>query len=357
MIQVWLHPRVIWADRIIRDYCPQVELILDLEQIKLNTSSLKIVIDVVQSNQCCSIEEILEYNKIFDRIVLINAETRLNILEMITQFDLPKVHFLSTGCLKYTPQQMTIKNLETTTFGEVRRAYHKNEYKGLEELKPMQSKNLYFDALLGFPKEHRDFVDKKVQDNYQDKIFKRYMKRLQSLDKLISTGQFHWPIGATVIPSDAVEHNWHISALVQFGNTNTNAGCVVPVDIYNDTCYSIVTETFYSSDFVMLTEKTAKPLIARRLFVMFAGVGYLAHLHRQGFQTFNNVIDESYDLEPDNKTRWSQAFKQVEYLCNQPQQEILQKIQPILEYNYNLFVSRDWSAEFEQAIVTAVTEF
>ena len=58
----------------------------------------------------------------------------------------------------------------------------------------------------------------------------------------------------------------------------------------------------------------------------------------------------------DDIKRWQKAFDQVKYLCSQPQQEILQRIKPILEHNYNLFVNKDWNAEFEQALVTSVLQ-
>ena len=250
---------------------------------------------------------------------------------------------------------MKITGVETC-FGEVRKLYHRTNYSALSELKPMQTKNLYFDALLGGAKEHRNFVYQQIQQNCADKIFVRYQPGGQSLDSAMANNNWHWPQGANIIPQTTQE-NWSSSQRVQFADMITNASNIIPVDVYNDTCYSIVAETMYSSDFVMLSEKTAKPLISKRLFVMFAGPGYLAHLRRLGFQTFDSVIDESYDLESDNKTRWSQAFEQVKYLCNQPQSTILQKIQPVLEHNYRLFVGRDWNKEFEQAIVTAITEF
>jgi hypothetical protein len=44
-----------------------------------------------------------------------------------------------------------------------------------------------------------------------------------------------------------------------------------------------------------MTEKTAKPIWAKRLFVMFGTPGFLKKLHELGFKTFDHVIDESYD--------------------------------------------------------------
>jgi len=352
MIKLWFPERVNWIDCIVRNH---VEIISDIEQIKTDSGSMTVVVDILQSNSSCTIKEILEYNKIFDRIVLINCETRPDVLELAKQFDLAKVYFLNIGHLTYVPHSMKIIEVETF-FGEVRKLYDRTDYESLKDIKPMLTKNLYFDALLGMPKAHRKFIYQKIQDYGVDKFFVRYQRSGQTLNDSLTSNNWHWPAGAVVIPKTD-QNNWYSGNQIQFADMTTNASNIVPVDVYNDTCYSIVAETYFNSDFILLSEKTAKPLIAKRLFVMFAGPGYLAHLHRLGFQTFESVIDESYDLEPDNETRWARAFDQVKYLCNQPQEIILQKIQPILEHNYNLFVGRDWNAEFEQAIVTAATEF
>jgi hypothetical protein len=353
MIKLWRPERTNWVDCIIQSNCDQVEIVQDLEQIKTDAESMTVVVDVFQNNVSCTIEEILEYNKLFDRIVLINCETRPDLLKIVQQFDLAKVHFVNIGHLNYVPHSMKIIGVETF-IGEIRKLYHRTDYTALKDLEPFKPKNFYFDALLGNPKKHRDLVYQKIQDHGEDKFFVRRQQPKESLEHLLKNNSWHWPDGAVIIPETNQIH-WQTSTQIQFSGTTTNVSNVVPVDIYNDTCYSIVTETIHISDYVMLTEKTAKPLIAKRLFVMFAGSGYLAHLHRLGFQTFDSVIDESYDLELNDTTRWTRAFEQVEYLCSQPQEIILQKIQPILEHNYNLFVSRDWNKEYEQAIVTAVT--
>ena len=367
MIKLWHRPgfqAVVYND--------QMELVENIQEIVPNDKVPNVVIDLMQGsevhfmqgtniNSCCTMENILEYNKIFDRIVLVNCDTSYDILKIIEKFDLPKVYFLTVGEVNYKPQHMKIIEGLETCFGEVRKLYFKTNYKSLEDLKPMASKNLYFDALLGMvsSREHREFVYQKIiQNNLNDKFYTRIQTPGDTLEFAIANNKWDWPRDAVLIPlSD--QNDWYSARRVGFANTdiNTNISNIVPVDIYNNTCYSIVAETWCSSDFVMPTEKTAKCLIAKRLFVMFAGVGYLAHLRRLGFQTFDSVIDESYDLEPNDKIRWQMAFEQVEYLCNQPQQMILQKIQSVLEHNYNLFVGRDWNAEFEQAIIAAITEF
>ena len=102
----------------------------------------------------------------------------------------------------------------------------------------------------------------------------------------------------------------------------------------------------FDNYFSFFTEKTAKPIIARRLFVAFAGQYHLRNLRRLGFETFDGIINESYDSEPDDILRWQQAWAQVEWLKQQPQAEILAQIQPRAEHNFQVMMSRDWYAEF-----------
>ena len=117
---------------------------------------------------------------------------------------------------------------------------------------------------------------------------------------------------------------------------------VIPIHVYNQTAYSIIAETGFENFYSFYTEKTAKAMLAKRLFVMFSGYKFLQNLQQIGFQTFGNVIDESYDLIPDNQQRWLAAFEQVKKLCDMDQQEVFEKIGPVVEHNYSLLMNTDW---------------
>ena len=121
---------------------------------------------------------------------------------------------------------------------------------------------------------------------------------------------------------------------VNYYNEYVQSCSVVPVSVYNQTLYSIVAETSAENSVHMPTEKTAKPMLGRRLFVVFAGAGFLQHLKNLGFKTFSEIIDETYDQIENNKQRWTEAFNQVKFLCNQPYTEISKLITPIVEHNY-----------------------
>jgi hypothetical protein len=110
---------------------------------------------------------------------------------------------------------------------------------------------------------------------------------------------------------------------------------LVPWEIYNRTWFSVVCETLGQGRVFLSAEKIAKCLQARRLFVVFAIQGFLQHYRDWGFETFGDVIDETYDSESDDVVRWSRAFEQVKSLCNQDLPSLLQKLQPRLDHNHH----------------------
>lgn len=110
----------------------------------------------------------------------------------------------------------------------------------------------------------------------------------------------------------------------------------LPIKIFDASWYSIVGETSHQNTQVFITEKTAKPIIAKRVFVLFAAQGCLEYLRSQGFQTFDGIIDESYDSEPDDRRRFDMAWEQVKLLSTLDPVEVYQRADAILEHNYNL---------------------
>jgi len=118
---------------------------------------------------------------------------------------------------------------------------------------------------------------------------------------------------------------------------------VIPTAVFNDTAYSIVAETDHDNTLSFFSEKTAKPMIYKRLFIVFSGYKFLHNLRALGFKTFDGIIDESYDLIQDDTARYSAAFEQVRWLCTQDQQAIYNQIYDILEHNYSLIMNTDWT--------------
>ena len=81
---------------------------------------------------------------------------------------------------------------------------------------------------------------------------------------------------------------------------------------YDRTRYSVVVET--RIDTIFITEKILKPLAFGHPFIAWTAPGTLARLRSLGFKTFDNCIDESYDLEKDNSKRLSMIVDEIKRL-------------------------------------------
>ena len=121
----------------------------------------------------------------------------------------------------------------------------------------------------------------------------------------------------------------------------TPMSVIVPWHIYQCSWYSVVFETHDLGQGIdFLTEKTAKCLFAKRIFLMFNGAGLLSALRDMGFKTFHGkYIDESYDSEPNDARRFSMAWEQTQRLYHTDPVEVYAYYQDVLEHNYRLIVS------------------
>jgi hypothetical protein len=128
------------------------------------------------------------------------------------------------------------------------------------------------------------------------------------------------------------------------GCPNIHPDKIVPVNIYNQSYYSLVAESASSNRFSFFTEKTAKPILAKRPFIYFSGQGYLRNLRKLGFRTFGPVIDESYDDIDDPVERWEKAWAQVIKLCQMPPPTVIAELGEILRHNHDHFIKTDWWA-------------
>ena len=70
-------------------------------------------------------------------------------------------------------------------------------------------------------------------------------------------------------------------------------------DIYLNSWFSVITETFIDDKQLLLGEKVFKPMMCSSPFMVLSSRGTLARLRELGFQTFPMLWDESYDdLDP-----------------------------------------------------------
>ena len=91
---------------------------------------------------------------------------------------------------------------------------------------------------------------------------------------------------------------------------------------YNDTSFSVVVESYMRSDAYFrnpetpnyrteVSEKLFKPLAYSHPLIVYGSEGTLRYLHREGFETFDNLWSESYDLVQNDALRFAEVTQVV----------------------------------------------
>jgi hypothetical protein len=216
----------------------------------------------------------------------------------------------------------------------------------LDSLDPYSTKPKTFDILLGQPRAHRDLIYNFVnENNLNDHVLLSYMQDPTSIQQQDATGWLSEP--GVELPEQGFRNT--ITPIVYQGR-NMSMSQVVPISVYNQTAYTLVTETNYADHYVFFTEKIVKPILARRLFLVLGGRYYLRTLRELGFQTFGGIIDESYDTVENYQQRARLLGEQIKYLISEDQQTVLDQITPIVEHNYRHMMSTNWYGNFVKEI-------
>jgi hypothetical protein len=217
------------------------------------------------------------------------------------------------------------------------------KYNSIPSIDSIKNYQRTFDVLLGGMRPHRRFVFEKLGQHRMllNECFVNLTTSANSTGT--QTTIFRTPeLDAFETTSEIVPTliNQGFSSYV----TNRRGVVIsqlVPWKVYQHSLYSIVTETNFENYF-FFSEKTAKPLYAGRLFVFFGAQGQLQDLKQLGFQTFDSIIDESYDAIDDTFKRFEKAFEQVIWLVAQDHQLLYKKMQPILQHNQRHIQDRQY---------------
>jgi hypothetical protein len=272
--------------------------------------------------------------KAYDQVVVMCSELHRVTVDLIKANQYPNLTYFTCGYINgidsYRWMDWFITPLD----------FYRNHLELLDKLNPHKVKQFHFDILLGCTRTHREIVYNYVKQHQIDQL--AIMTYYGSANNPLKNNP-------NFINEDGVEFvgtETHSVDAVKYMGEMVNLSKIIPIDIYNQTAYSIVTETNAENDFVFHTEKITKPILSQRLFIVVASYHYLKNLQSLGFKTFNCVIDESYDDVLDNNLRYQLACEQILKLSQMPQQEVLDKIKPIVEHNKKVMLETDWLGQF-----------
>lgn len=249
------------------------------------------------------------------------------------EFDLPNVVFVINGRLNWSPEHA--RTMDGMYFFWSTCDFYRRFPDLLQDLHGTQDK--VFDVLLGRRKIHRDWIYNTID---HDRNLVTYFPAHQDQDiRNYDASQFQWPEDILPRPEHPVDFTVQE---VRVDGVIVSLSQIIPREIYRRTHYTLVAETVCDNGWSFPTEKIVKPILAQRLFVVYAGQFYLANLRSMGFHTFHSIINEDYDNEPDPRKRMDMVMSQVEWLQQQDHSSLASRIAPIVEHNYRIMMMLDW---------------
>jgi hypothetical protein len=115
---------------------------------------------------------------------------------------------------------------------------------------------------------------------------------------------------------------------------NEQSSYIIPNEYY-ESLFDFVTES--TSLAVIISEKTIKPLVFKKPFVIIGDKGINRYLESLGFKLYDEIIDYTFDDVDDLDTRaklYVENMKKVSELTNLD--DIYNQLLPKIEHNYNL---------------------
>jgi hypothetical protein len=138
------------------------------------------------------------------------------------------------------------------------------------------------------------------------------------------------------------------------------------LELINDSYFQIVTETWFSvtqggkrSNALTIFEKTYKTLMCHPLIIL-GRPGILKKLKEQGFKTFPELFDESYDEIEDDYERFTQVVSEINRVCKLDINELHEiystKLLPKVVYNQKHLYDKFYDNEMMKTIFEQIAD-
>jgi len=121
---------------------------------------------------------------------------------------------------------------------------------------------------------------------------------------------------------------------------------------YQHILIDLVVESHVAGKTFYATEKTVRPMLLKKPFIVFASQNYLDYLHQMGFKTFCNYWNENYDGFSE-RDRFIKILKLIDSIVAMPSHELksmYNDMQSVLDHNYNLLLSQQFSKNITEIV-------
>jgi hypothetical protein len=128
-------------------------------------------------------------------------------------------------------------------------------------------------------------------------------------------------------------------------NTESSASADYVAQDYNETGIEVVLETLFDDVRWHLTEKALRPIACGQPFVLAATAGSLEYVRSYGFETFDGLIDETYDTVADPVKRLhciAAEMKRISLLAPEQKVQLWAQLQAIADRNKRRFFGKEF---------------
>ena len=116
-------------------------------------------------------------------------------------------------------------------------------------------------------------------------------------------------------------------------------------ELYQDILIDIVVESHVAGNTFFPTEKTIRPMLLKKPFILFGSKDYLCYLRQMGFRTFSDFWSEDYDGY-EGRDRFIKILTLIDSLAKKNVKELEQMywdMQYTLDHNYNLLQTQNYN--------------
>ena len=142
-------------------------------------------------------------------------------------------------------------------------------------------------------------------------------------------GKFTWNILRKKI--NPYKFKYWKEKLIRDKNFNTVNSFALPESLYFESLFDLVAESTH--DAIFYTEKTYKPILRGKPFIIFGSKGINLELIGLGFKIFNSVVDYSFDSIEDTEERAEALCQELKRLSTFNYQELAIKMQDAVQHN------------------------
>tara|TARA_R100000231_G_C5315265_1_gene161748 strand:+ start:212 stop:1306 length:1095 start_codon:yes stop_codon:yes gene_type:complete len=237
------------------------------------------------------------------------------------------IHFLGYETKyepSFVPGTQIIENKHYFNYLHCRVAYDKSikDLPLIVEMLKDRVRNKHYTNLNRYPKVHRiELMEHIIKNNLLDSGYNSFVYGKEEVkekaDKLGLTPKLIYDHLPMILDLNKLNDAWSLPDMY----TNSDG---IPYQYTLDSYLHIITETCYENvnGVFWVSEKIAKPFAGMNFMLLLSRPGTLKWWKAKGFETFDNIFDESYDNEVDDIKRLKMVQTELDKFVNLPIKEI-----------------------------------